>query len=155
MPNCWVVAHDKPSKHKARTDPREGYRPTKARTSNLEPRNTTRQYGKPVSLPLVNRLLDKRDPPGTAVRTQPQRCHLQSLNATRQMRHDKVTPDWADASSGVATRIAIVTPAKRQTHGMLHHRAAHKPHTYHTGERSMEKQEMLSTNYEGLSIHLD
>ncbi|MQM10989.1 hypothetical protein Taro_043892 [Colocasia esculenta] len=40
-PNHWLVTHDKPSKHEARTDPQEGRRPTKAPTNNKEPRNTT------------------------------------------------------------------------------------------------------------------
>ncbi|MQL90540.1 hypothetical protein Taro_023129, partial [Colocasia esculenta] len=41
-PNRRLVTHDKPSKHKACTDPQEGRRPTKARMSKPEPQNTTR-----------------------------------------------------------------------------------------------------------------
>ncbi|MQM02295.1 hypothetical protein Taro_035063 [Colocasia esculenta] len=63
--------------------------------------------------------------------------------------------DSDHASSGVATHTVVATPAERQTHGMLHPRAAHKPHTYHTREGSMEKLETLSTNPEGLPIHQD
>ncbi|MQL81146.1 hypothetical protein Taro_013608 [Colocasia esculenta] len=28
-PNCWLVAHDKPSEHESCTDPQKGHRPTK------------------------------------------------------------------------------------------------------------------------------
>ncbi|MQL75072.1 hypothetical protein Taro_007441 [Colocasia esculenta] len=60
-----------------------------------------------------------------------------------------------DTSYGITTRTAVVTPAERQTHGMLHPGAAHKPHTYHTGEGSMEKLSKLTRKHKKLPIHPD
>ncbi|MQM18104.1 hypothetical protein Taro_051091 [Colocasia esculenta] len=45
-----------------------------------------------------------------------------------QLRRDKVAPEWADASSDVATHRAVATPVERQTNGILNP----EPPTNHT-----------------------
>ncbi|MQL72672.1 hypothetical protein Taro_004999 [Colocasia esculenta] len=67
-------------------------------------------------------------------------------------RRDKVASDRADASSGVTTCTTVATLAERQTHGILHPRAAQKPQTPPRGEGSIEKLSKLTRKHEGLPI---